>query len=251
MPAAPLIVALLVVLATAVGAAGLGISPAPLADGAAILATAGLVIAGLVAVAGVLLARSRWSRWLAAGVAATWVGIGTTQSSRWGMATAAVAAVALAGVAGPWLARWLRRRPTADGPPPAAVVALLGLVATPAALALALADGVPAAGWMLGVWSPVAALAIGRAWPGALAIGRVLHPLVAAACGVLLPLPGMAVALGSAAVVSGATWRRDVAVAIAPVVPVTGAAVRFPPELTPPEILEAAGLDETGRRRTP
>jgi hypothetical protein len=44
-------------------------------------------------------------------------------------------------------------------------------------------------------------------------------------------------------------WHRDVALAIAPAAPSRGTAVAIPPELVPPEILEAAGLDERGRPR--
>lgn len=251
MPAAPLLVAILIALSTVLGAVSLAVSPAPFSEDAAALIAVGLVIVALVAVAGTLLARGRWSRPTSGLVATAWVAIGAIQSSRWGLAVVVTGAAALAGVAGPWLSRWLRHRPASDGPPPAAVAALLVLLATPAALGLALADGVPTGGWVLAVWSPTAALAIARALPGSLLVGRILHPAAAAACGATLPLPGLAVAAASGIAVTAAMWRRDVAVAITPVVPIRGEAIRFPPELTPPEILHAAGLDESGRGRKP
>lgn len=249
MPAAPLSIALLLVAATGAGAIGLAVAPDPFAGDAAALITAGLVIAALVAVSGTLLARGRWSRPLVATTAAVWIGVGAAQTSTTGLVTALIAAAALAAVAGPWLGRWLRHLPAADGPPPEAVGALLTLVATPAALGLALGSGVPGVAWGFAAWSILLALAIARMVPGALLATRIAHPLLAITTAVVVPLPAAAVALTTGALVATLAWRRAVTVALVPVLPVPSAAVRFPPELTPSVILEAAGLDETGHRR--
>lgn len=248
MPAAPLTVSGLLAITTAVGAVGLAFSPDPFAADSAALTSAGLILLGLVALSGVLLARGRWSRPVSALIVAAWVAVGSVQTSPIGLATVILAAAVLVGVLGPWLGRWLRHLASADGPPAEAVTALLVLVATPAALGLALGAGVPIAAWAWAGWSVGLALAIARVVPGALATARFLHPVLAVGAAFLLPLPAGAVVLAAASSVTLLVWRRSVRVAIAPVLPVVGSAVRFPPELTPRPVLEAAGIDDTGQR---
>jgi hypothetical protein len=53
--------------------------------------------------------------------------------------------------------------------------------------------------------------------------------------------------LGGAAAVAG--WRREVAVALAPPLVRRSDPMRIPPELAPPDVLDAAGLDDRGRRQ--
>ena len=248
MPAAPLIVALLIAATSVTGTVVLAIAPDPLAGSSAALFAAGSAAVTLVAVAGILLARGRWARHLGTVVALTWIGVGTTLETSAGFAVIGVAAAGLGASTGPWLGRWLRHLPRSDGAPATAVVALITLLLTPPALALAAPHGVAGAAWGFAAWSGVLAFAIARIVPGALTAARVVHPVAALATLIAIRLPGAIPAVISAGVVSAMCWRRDVALAVAPLLPTTSAVHRLPPELAPRDVLAAAGADESGRR---
>lgn len=245
-PAAPLVVALLVAAAAVSGAILLALTPDPFATSSAALLTGGLGLLTLITVAGLLLARGRWARRLGVVLAIAWMVVGTAIDTLWGLVLVVLAAIALAGLSGPWLGRWLRRLPTADGAPPAVVLALLSLVGTPAALAGSSPGGSGIAAWVFSGWSCLLALALARMLPGSLGAARVVHPIAAVATAVVLGLPGAVAALLSGSTVALLVWRREVAVAVVPVVP-TMTVHRLPPELAPPSVLAAAGADESGR----
>lgn len=248
MPAAPLVVALLIVATSGVGWVTLGLAPSPFAVSAAVLFTAGFAVVTVVAVSGTLLARGRWARRLGILVAGTWIAVGATVDTAWGYAVVVIGAAALAANLGPWLGRWLRRLPSAEGTPPAAVVALLTLVLTPPAIALAGPGGVAPASWAFAAWSAILALALGRTATGSLTAARVLHPAAGLVAAIAVGMPAAVPMLCSAVLVSALCWRRDLAAAIAPTVPGRAGVLRLPPELAPASVLEAAGADESGRR---
>jgi len=247
-PAAPLAVALLLAATTVTGAVVMALAPEPMAESTATLFTAGFAVVTLVTVAGILLARGRWARHLATVVAGTWIVVGAVVDTSAGFAVIGIAAAALAAATGPWLGRWLRHLPRADGAPAAAVIALLALVLTPPAMALAAPGGVAAPAWGFAAWSVVLALALARMVPGSLTGGRLVHPAAAIATAVAVGLPAAVPALASGVLVAAMCWRRDVTVAVAPIVPGPNRVLRLLPELAPPEVLEAAGADPSGRR---
>ncbi|HEX9645228.1 MAG TPA: hypothetical protein VGC11_14650 [Acidimicrobiia bacterium] len=250
MPPAPLSIAASLAAASLAGALHLAVDDTPFAAESAALVAMGMVVLSVTSIAGVLLSRGRWSRPVAAGVAAGWIALASSSDPSWlSLATIGLAAAALGGTLGPWLGRWLRHRPSTDGPPPAAVIALLLLLATPAMVAVTSPGGISAAGWALAGWSLALALGLARTVPGALIGLRVIHPLASIGAGITA---GAAAAvalgvLGGAAAVAG--WRREVAVALAPALVRRSDAMRIPPELAPPDVLDAAGLDDLGRRR--
>lgn len=248
MPAAPLMVAIALAVSVAVGALGLAIDPAPFSADASMLILGGLAVLTVVAAAGVLLARGRWSRVLTGLVGAQWVAIGVGLDANWGLPITVAGAVVMAGAIGPWLRRWLRHLPSADGPPVAAVVLLLTLLATPVAIGWATIDGVPPAAWLVSGWALVLAFSVARAVPGALTACRVGHPIVSAVAIGFLGGPGSIVVAVTGTLVTVLAWRRDFSRALVPA-EIRSEVVRMPPELTPPDVLEAAGLDESGRPR--
>jgi hypothetical protein len=241
--AAPGIVSTLLVVATALGA--LSLASSEFHESSALLLAAGMVLVTLISVAGLLLARARWSVRACAAVAICWIGIGTFVASPIAFAAAAAAAGALAGAAGPWMRAWARHTSSVDGPPPMAVVALLLLVSTPIALAVGFPGGIAASHWVFAGWALSLAFALSRAFTGSLTMLRIVHPLAAVA---LLVVEGMgalpATVLGIAAGALG--WLPDVAASVTQPPP---EAVAIPPELAPSEVLDAAGIDESGRRR--
>jgi hypothetical protein len=75
---------------------------------------------------------------------------------------------------------------------------------------------------------------------------RTLHLPLAVTAAVALGAPA-GLALGAAAATETAlAWRRDVHLAISPLVPERASTVPIPPELVNPAIMEAAGLDDRG-----
>jgi hypothetical protein len=203
----------------------------------------------IVAVGGLLLARSRWARPLSLVIAAVWFGVSVAGPIDAGSVTVAVlAAGAAAGAVGPWLGRWLRHLSTADGPPPAAVVLLLSLVATPLVLGLSSVDAEPPPqAWAAVAWSLVLATLLSRAIGWSIWVARFAHlPVVLGLSLGVDPVPAAAL-LGSAVLEVGLGWRRDVLNAVRPLIPGPTATVPIPPELMDPTIMQAAGLDDRGR----
>ena len=248
-PAAPLIVALLAAAASVAGIVTLALAPAPLADSSATLFTGGMAMATLVAVAGILLARGRWARHLGTLLGLIWIAIGAVIETAAGFGLIALGATTVAATAGPWLGRWLRHLARADGAPPAAVIALLTLVLTPTASALVAPNGVHAATWGFSAWSVVLALAMARIVPGSLSAARIVHPIAGVVTALVVGVPGAIAPVVSGVVVAAMCWRRDVSLAVAPIVAPGGPALRIPPELAPIEVLTAAGADAAGRRK--
>ena len=232
--------------ASVLGAVRLAVDPEPLAADAAALLALGALLLTVVSLVGLVMARSRWARLTGLGVAVSWVGVfAASPIDPLGVAMLAAATTAAAAYAGPWAARWARRLPRADGPPTAGVVALLTLLATPVVVAVASADGLHPAGWAFSAWSLAAAWGLGRSLRPALWAVRVAHPALALAAGALAGIPGGIAVAASGIVPAVAAWHPSVADAVASLDPV--ATVAMPPELTPADVLEAAGIDDRGR----
>ena len=249
MAPAPLVVSSLLGASAVVGVLGLALNPEPFSGQSALLIAIGLVVLTVVTVSAVLLARSRWSRWMSVAVAGLWfaqaIGGPLDISS---VATITVAVIAASIAAGPWLRRWLRRLPASDSPPPAAVILLLLLAGTPAAVGFLVGNGSPGwAGWSFAIWSEFLALGLARAVTPALWAGRLFHAPISGIAALTLGLPA-----GLGVVVFGVSetallWRRDLHLAVSPLTPQRAATVAIPPELIDPTLLEAAGLDSGGR----
>ncbi|HSM01134.1 MAG TPA: hypothetical protein VK960_01665 [Acidimicrobiia bacterium] len=248
MPPAPIVVAAALAASAVAGPLALAFGEPPFATSASALVASGMIILTLVAVSGVLLARGRWARPTAAGVAAGWIAVSSLGDlAPLAATTVVVAAVALTGAIGPWLGRWVRHRPAVEGPPPAAVVALLLLLAVPVALGVTLPEGVSWYAWALSAWSLALALALARLVPGSLFALRILHAPACLAVGAAIGIATFIVvgALGVAA--TATAWRREVAAAMTGSSPASS--MRIPPELAPRDVLDAAGADESGRPR--
>lgn len=250
-PPAPIVVAASLAASSIAGALHLAFDPGRFASDAAALVAAGMIVVALVAVSGVLLARGRWSQPVAVAVAAGWIAIVAPGELTWLAAiTLAAAAIGVAAALGPWLRRWVRHRPAVEGPPPAAVAVLLLLLAVPVAIGVTIPSRVPWFGWTLAAWSVAAALALARALPGALLAVRLLHAPACVAVGIASSAAS-GVTLGALGAAAAAfAWRREVALAVTPTPGRRSETLRIPPELAPPEVLDAAGADDTGRRRT-
>ncbi|HSG78671.1 MAG TPA: hypothetical protein VLD62_03750 [Acidimicrobiia bacterium] len=242
-----LLVAASVVTASLVWSVRLALDPDPFAsDAAGVIAVASTALA-VVAVTGMLVARGRWSRRLAGGLVALWLGLAATMPlDGLGVAGLAAAGVAAAALAGPWLGGWIRLLPSANGPEPLVVAVVLGILALPVAVALALHDGLSTAAWVLAGGAVAIGWLVSRASLAGLWGARAGLPALGVWVAVTGDLPGAAIAGGLGVVAGAATWAKPVRLAVDPLAPPPVERVPFPPELVPPGILEAAGYDDRG-----
>lgn len=247
MPPAPLTLSALLGITASAGIVRLALDPDPFSPGSAGLLAIGLGVLSVVTIAGVLLARGRWSRWVATALGGSWLTAGAVAELDGLGVVVVVGAAAVIGVAvGPWIPRWVRRRPSAQGPPPAAALLLILLIATPAAVGLAAPTDAGVAGWAYSLWCLALAAGLGRAWAGVLWTGRILHGPLTAAGAVLVGLPAAPVIGALGAIQLALLWRRDLVRAVDSRVPPPSTVVPIPPELMDQTIMRAAGLDDRG-----
>ncbi len=252
MPRFPFFAGAAVVAATVGWALRLVAADEPLAGSSAVLVAADALLLAVVATAGFLLARSQWARYVAVGLLAAETALAAALP-RDGWTWAVLAGVGTAGVlvAAPPASRWVRRLPAAGGPPRRVVVLLVVLLAMPGAVGLAVPDGPGVAQWALTAAALTLAWGYSKAHASAVWGLRLGFPAVALAGAVTAGWPGGAAIGAVAAAVTALAWLRDARLAALPLAPPRVETYRIPPELAPPEVLDAAGLDRSGRRRAP
>ena len=248
MPPAPLVAAVLLGLSALLGSIGLSLDANPITSQAALLLVVGGGLLTVITVSGVLLARGQWSRRLAIVVAGGWFASALAGSIQpIDIATLTVTTAVAVIASGPWLNRWLRRLPSATAPPPAAALLLILLVATPAIGGIAYWNTVSLqAVWALSAWSLLVAFGLARALAPALWAARTIHVPLAVTAAIVLGMPMGVALVAAAATETSLAWRRDIRLAVSPLVPERVPAVPIPPELVNPAIMEAAGLDDRG-----
>lgn len=205
----------------------------------------------LVALVGLLVARSRWAvrtALVVAGLAVPGVAL-VDDSILVGIgAAASVGAVHLA-LSGRTAAA-VRPHRAADAPPDEAVVLMLLGAAVPLVVGLGtLPDGPGPVAIAVAVVGPVLAWWFGRISLVALWAFRVLLPAGLLAVAVLADLPASTLAVLAAGAVGWFAWQPEVRLAADPLDPVTGTAKPVFAELAPREVRAAAGVDERGRRQ--
>ncbi len=246
-PRASLVASAVFGTASLLWAARLGWEARPLSPGAGALLAVSLLVGATVAIAGLLVAGGRWARRFAMGMVALQLvtAVVLDPDSLW-VAAVAASLLALAGLFGPWPT--VRRLPRADGPPARAVLIPLVLVVIPAVVALTAPRRVTGWGIGLAILALVLAGSYARAWSAALWVLRLAFPLLALPAILTAPRWGGTVLAAAVAGLVWLAWSGEARLAIAPLVSPPSAVYPIPPELTPPEILDAAGLDRRGRR---
>lgn len=202
-----------------------------------------------VATVGMIVVRGRWAHRLGLASLAISVVLAIVRDidALWvaGTVVTAVSVVALLSIT---LTRTIRQLPSASGPPPRAITPALILLLTPALLGFAGNDANPWALLVVGLTAPNAAFLYTRVFPGGLIAVRLVWPLTAL---VLSPWLGWTAGLVSAVLavaVGWSAWDASVKASYHPPREV-GSTFPVPPELTPKEVLDAAEIDEKGRRR--
>lgn len=244
---APMIAAALLLGATGAWTVVLGAGVPARDDVAVVMVSLSLWVATVSAVTGMLLVRSRWARHLAMAVTGghALVALMVPAGGWWSAAAIATASAALA-IGSPWLDPHIRGRPPVSGPPTRALLVPLILVAVP--LAIGLSGGGGVVGLATGLTALLAAFWFVRVLPGALLAVRVLWPLVAVALAWPLGWPAGFASAVLGLVVAILAWGAEVRAAVVRL-ETRGSVVPIPPELAPPEILDAARIDDRGRPR--
>lgn len=241
------VASLLLVAATGAWTTILGWAAIDLSGVAVILTAVALWTATVAAVAGMLIARSRWARRLALGVTGGHGVIALLPAvDAWWAGAAVLTCGAAIALGGPWLNGLIRQRPAAEGPPTRSVLVPLVLVAV--AFAIGVLGGGGTAGAAVGFSALMTAFWFVRTLPGALIAVRIVWPAVALALALPAGVVVGATALIGAAVVAVLAWHESVRNSVHPLVE-RGSLVQIPPELAPRDVLDAADIDDRGRPR--
>lgn len=224
------------------------VNPDPFDRVSVLLIGIGLLGMGAVAVTGMVLAGGRWAWRLGAATVSASLVIAVMRPIDivWGFALL-VSALSATALYLPGVTDRIRKLPAATGPPVRAVLLPLVLLSVPFVLGvMALSNSV--ATLAIGVAAPLTAFAYTRVLPGGLFVARFVWPALAIG---LAPLMGLPVAVASVALgllVGLLAWDKSVKTAFHPPLE-QGSSFPIPPELAPGEILDAAQIDDKGRRK--
>ena len=210
---------------------------------------AGLLLIAAVSIVGMVAGAARWALRLALGLAASMVLLGLVYPlTAWTVLAMALAGGAGAGLAGTSFDGMIRQRPPADGPPRRAVLLSLLLLVAPPVWALAAPDGLGTAGLVAVATAWTTAAWYMKAAPGSLLAARVACPIVLVTSAALEGLPAGAIIAVTAVGAASLAWTTDARIAVHPLAE-PGTTVPIPPELAPRDVLDAAGIDDRGRRK--
>ncbi len=222
----------------------------PLAAAPAMLLGADVILLAVVAVAGYVLAHSRWAYLLAMGVVGFELAMLALIDRDFWAAALAAGCLAILGLGlSPPARHWVRDRPARRGPPPRVVVLVVGLLVMPALVALAAPSGPGLWHWLLVAVALLGGWGYTRALVPALWLLRTTFPAAGLLAAITSPWPGGAALAAATAGLTALAWLRDASLSAAPLAPPRVVTYRIPPELAPAEVLEQAGLDEAGRPR--
>lgn len=191
----------------------------PFASDSGALLGIDLLLLSAVAAIGVLLVHARWARRLAYGALAAEGALAVVMPiGPWWWAGLAGTAAALMAVSGPWLDGWVRKLPSAAGPPAQAVLLALGLVTLPGLVALSSPAGLTVWHWLFTALGLTVLWAYSRAHRAGLWVARLL-PLLALPPALASPWGGAALLIGGTAVLARLAWTEPALLAVAPLVP--------------------------------
>lgn len=235
--------------ATVLWTAALIVDPGPFSPGSVLLIGLSLLATSTLGVIGVLLVGGRWAhRTAVASIAGTLVIAVIRDVDVWWAAGVIASSLAAIVLFLPTTTRRIRKLPAAAGPPTRAVLVPLILLGAPFALGLTAWDTMSWATLTVGLTAPLAALWYTRVFPGGLYVVRFAWPGIALVLAPLQTLPAAILSVTLGLIVLIIAWHPSVKVAFHPPTE-SGSSYSIPPELAPQEILDAAHIDDTGRRR--
>lgn len=155
----------------------------------------GIALSGL---AGLMLVRAPWSRWVLAGSVVAAGALASIGGGIWFWVVLGMGTVATIGIAGPWLTLWVRQQPAAEPLGWVPITLMASGAFTPIVVGFASHSGVGASHWTLVFVVIASAWAYGRGLPFGIWGLRVLVPISGAAAMFRTEFPGnMAIAVGA------------------------------------------------------
>lgn len=228
---------------------GLIADPAPLDGVSVLLVGIGLVSMAAVATVGIVLSGGRWARRFALTTLASCLAVAAIRPiDAWWFAGLAATALAFASLYLPSVTDRVRKLPSAAGPPPRAVMVPLMLISTPFVIGITNSDGEAWAAALVSTSALIAAFLYSRAVTGSVVTVRLAWPALALGLSPFIGLPGSLASAVAGVAVAVVAWHPSVSLAVHPSVE-AGTGYSIPPELTPTEILDAAQLDDRGKRK--
>lgn len=210
-------------LATAMGSLTLASSGGNLAPSSVAMVVLGVTLVSLGGLAGLLLVRAPWSRWVLGAAVVMSALLASATSSPMFWITLLLGAVAIIGLTGPWLGLWVRQAPIADpiGPVPSALLA--GGAVAPVVVGLASIAGVITVHWIFVISVAMSGWAYGRGLPFGIWSLRTVVPIIGLAAAFVTPLPGVILIIAGTILLAGLAWspgaRRVTAVITPPLPP--------------------------------
>lgn len=193
-------------LAIAFGSVAFVIDSGPIVQSASFMIFVGVTGFALGGLAGLLLVRARWARWVLGTVVVGSVMLASIGGTALFWISLIVGAIAIFGLAGPWLTLWVRQQPVADqlGPVPVALMASGAI--TPIVVGFAAWDGVGPVHWTLAIGVALSAWAYGRGLPFGIWGFRVFVPIVGVPSVLQTSRPGSLVIATAIVLLVGLAW---------------------------------------------
>lgn len=204
----------------AAGATAVHLAPGagPFDQGSGLVLGIGFLIYGAIALAGLLLSRGRWSRWLGAALALATLAASALTAPWTPAAVVAVVASSLAifGLSGRWLDGWIRRRPSAEGPGPAVMALVLGLIGLVPLVALATPTEITPWHGILGAAGIFLGWSYARAQVWALWALRFGLPIISIPAILRSPLAGAVIIAAGVVALTVLAWSKVALLAVQP-----------------------------------
>jgi hypothetical protein len=218
----PIAIGALAFLAVVIGSVALLNDSGPIARSSVAMILIGVNGVALSGLAGLILVRAPWSRWVLAGSVVSATALASIGGGPWFWIVLVVGAVAIVGVSGPWLTLWVRKRPVAEplGHVPVALLASAGLA--PIVVGFSAYQGLAASHWLLVLIAIASAWAYGRGLRLGIWGLRVAVPVSGAAAALQTAFAGNIAVGAGALVITVLAWTpqaKQVTAVITPPLP--------------------------------
>lgn len=209
-------------LAVVFGSIAFVVDSGPFFPSASLMIFVGMTEVALAGLAGLLLVRARWARWLLGSAVVASVLLASIGGNTLFWISLALGAVAIVGLAGPWLTLWVRQEPVADPLGSVPVSLMASSAVTPIIVGFAAWDSVAPVHWALVVIVIVSGWAYGRGLPFGIWGFRIVVPIVGLQVVLQTSRPGSFAIAGGIIVLVGLAWSgraRKVTAVITPPLP--------------------------------
>lgn len=213
----PFIVAGLVMATGFAWTVHLVVAPDPWATDSALAIAIGTMCLSILAMAGLLLGRGRWTRYFAAGLVISELLIALVADiSTWLVVAVILSGLSLAGLGGPWFKGWLRERPATDSPGVRPLALAIGAFAVVPLVGLASPQGLEPAHGIAGALGILFSWGYTRGGSWALWGLRLALPLTLVAAAIASPPAGAVGLLLAGGLLSYLAWSSEARLAVDP-----------------------------------